>query len=240
MNVLMKKIILIAAGLALITVAAAAIYFYFTDPGRLTTSPEFTGLEKSVSASTLTSRADPAINMTFDEDYEYIGGQTFGLYGTADVEQHFFVEKRPDGSLKSFFWLQFEGFLPSNDYVYDYTDSPLRVEMDGFNFYTDTAAGIDVRFWQLGSPGTDGYLVRKFLADKGYSYPDEYFYARLVHIPDLTRRKELLIIFIDDLKPSGFAAAELREGGEHEESWSEVEAAHLEKIRNVMTLSQLE
>ena len=240
MNVLMKRIILIAAGLALITVAAAAIYFYFTDRGRLTTSPEFSGLEISVSAGILTSRADPAVNIMFNEDYDYIGGQTFELYGTADVEQHFFVEERPDGSLKSFFWLQFEGFLPSNDYTYDYTDSPLRVEIDGLNFYTDTAAGIDVRFWRLGSPGTDGYLVRKFLADKGYSYPDEYFYARLVHIPDLARRKELLIIFIDDLKPSGFAASELREGGEREESWPEVETAHLEKIRNVMTLSQLE
>ena len=85
--------------------------------------------------------------MTFDERFEHIGGQKFILYGTADVEQHFFVEEHPDGTLKSFFWIQFEGFLPDNNYTYDYSGSPLRLQIGEFDFYTDTAAGESSRFF---------------------------------------------------------------------------------------------
>ena len=176
--------------------------------------------------------------MTFDERFEYIGGQKFVLYGTADVEQHFFVEEHADGTLKSFFWIQFEGFLPDNDYSYDYTGSPLRLQIGDFDFYTDTAAGTSNRLMRLGWPGTDGYLARKFAADKGYAMPDDYAYARLVHIPDTASRKELLIIFMEDLAPKGWTGEELREGGEHEGRWSEVEGAHLDRIKRVMSLSR--
>ncbi len=234
----MKKIIWFVIGAVLTVLSAAVTYFYLTDPARLTTQPEFSGLRRSVLGNVLSSTADPAVLMTFSENYTYLGGQTFTLYGTAEVEQHFFVEEHPDGTLKSFFWLQFEGFLPDNDYAYDYTDSPLRVQIGDFGFYTDTAAGVALGRFQFDQPGTDGYLVRQFLADEGYRYPDEYTYARLVHVPDAANRKELLIIFIDDLAPTGWNAKALREGGENEDKWAEVEAAHLEKIESVMKLDR--
>lgn len=232
----MKKTIWLAVGAIFVVLVTVVAYFYLTDPGRLTTEPEFSELSRSVSGNVLSSPADPAVLMTFEEEYTYIGGQRFELYGTADVEQHFFVEEYSDGTLKSFFWLQFEGFLPDNDFTYDYTDSPLRSRIGDFDFFTDAEAGESSWTWRLGSPGTDSYLVREFLSDKGYKYPDEFAYARLVHIPDATSRKELLIIFIDDLEPTGWTAEELREGGEHEDKWPGVEAAHLEKIERVMQL----
>ena len=233
-----KKTVWLVAGAVLVILGAVAAYSYLTDPGRLTTEPEFSGLSRSVSGNVLSSPADPAVRMTFGEEYTYIGGQKFELYGTADVEQHFFVEEYPDGTLKSFFWLQFEGFLPDNDYTYDYTDSPLRSQIGDLDFFADAEVGESSWTWRLGSSGTDGYLVREFLSDKGYSYPDEFAYARLVHIPDAASRKELLIIFIDDLEPTGWTAEEVREGGEHEDKWSEVEAAHLERIEQVMQLNR--
>ena len=176
--------------------------------------------------------------MTFDERFEHIGGQRFVLYGTADVEQHFFVEEHPDGKLKSFFWIQFEAFLPDNNYTYDYSSSPLRLQIGEFDFYTDTAAGKSSRFFRLGWPGTDGYLARKFAADNGYTMPADYAYARLVHIPNDTSREELLIIFMEDLAPMGWTGEALREGGEHESRWPEVEVAHLDRIKRVMSLSR--
>lgn len=219
-----------------VVLAAVVAYLYWSDPARLTTEPEFSGLSRSVDGNTLTSSQDPAIRMQFDDSFKYIGGQTFELYGTADVEQHFFVEEHPDGSLRSFVWLQFESFLPDNDYTYDYSASPLRREIGGLDFFTDTAPGESSRFFRLGSPGTDGYLARTFAADKGYRMPDHYAYARLVHIPDDAKRKELLIIYIDDLAPKGLTGHSLRPGGENESRWPAVEAAHLEKIARVMTI----
>ena len=227
-----------AGGTVLAVLVLAFTVLFWFDPARRTTEPEFSGLSRTVSGNTLFSQSDPPVRMEFDERFEYIGGQQFILYGTADVEQHFFVEEHLDGTLKSFFWVQFEGFLPDNDYTYDYSGSPLRLQIGEFDFYTDTAAGTSNRFMRLGWPGTDGYLARKFAADNGYTMPDDYAYARLVHIPDDASRKELLIIFMEDLAPTGWTGEYLREGGEHEERWSEVEAAHLDRIMRVISLTR--
>ena len=232
-----RKWFWLAGGAVLVVLVAIVTYLYLFDPARCTTEPEFSGLSRTVSVNTLFSQNDPPIRMSFDERFEYIGGQKFVLYGTADVEQHFFVEEHPDGKLKSFIWIQFEGFLPDNDYTYDYTGSPLRLQIGEFDFYTDTAPGASNRFLRLGWPRTDGYLARKFAADKGYAMPDDYAYARLVHIPDDMSRKELLIIFMEDLAPTGWTGESLREGGEHEGRWLEVEAAHLDRIKRVMSLA---
>ena len=227
-----------AGGAVLAALVSLITLIYWCDPARRTTEPVYSELSRSVTGNTLFSQNDPPVRMTFDEGFEYIGGQKFILYGTAAVEQHFFVEEHPDGTLKSFFWLQFEGFLPDNDYTYDYSSSPLRLQIGDFDFYTDTAAGTSNRFLRLGWPGTDGYLARKLAADKGYAMPADYAYARLVHIPDDASRKELLIIFMEDLAPTGWTGESLREGGEHEGRWPEVEAAHLDRIKRVMTLSR--
>lgn len=228
----------LAGGAVLVVLVSIVTYMYWFDPARRTTEPVFSGLSRTVSGNKLFSKNDPLVRMTFDERFQHIGGQKFILYGTADVEQHFFVEEHPDGILKSFFWIQFEGFLPDNDYTYDYSDSPLRLQIGEFDFYTDTAVGTSNRFLRLGWPGTDGYLARKFAAGKGYAMPDDYAYARLVHIPDDANRKELLIIFMEDLSPTGWTGEALREGGAHEGRWSGVEAAHLERIKRVMSLSR--
>ena len=235
---MMRKWVWLAGGVAMVALVFLITLIYWFDPARRTTEPVYSELSRSVTGNTLFSQDDPPVRMTFDEGFEYIGGQKFILYGTADVEQHFFVEEHPDGTLKSFFWLQFEAFLPDNDYTYDYSGSPLRLQIGAFDFYTDTAAGASNWLMPLGWPGTDGYLARKFASDKGYAMPDEYAYARLVHIPDDMSRKELLIIFMEDLAPTGWTGESLREGGEHEGRWPEVEAAHLDRIKRVMAMAR--
>ena len=232
------KWVWVAGGAALVTLVTIVTVAYFFDPARQTSEPAFSGLARTVSGNTLVSENDPPVRMSFEEGFEHIGGQKFILYGTAEVEQHFFAEEHPDGTLKSFVWIQFEGFLPDNDYTYDYSDSPLRLQIGDFDFYTDTEAGASNRLMPLGWPGTDGFLARKFAADKGYTMPDDYAYARLVHIPDDASRKELLIIFMEDLAPTGWTGESLREGGEHEGRWPEVEAAHLDRIKRVMSLAR--
>lgn len=100
----MKRLwVWLAGGTVLAVLVSIVTYVYWFDPGRRTTKPEFSGLSRTVSGNTLLSQNDPPVRMTFDERFEHIGGQKFILYGTADVEQHFFVEEHPDGTLKSFF-----------------------------------------------------------------------------------------------------------------------------------------
>lgn len=227
----MKRIIFIATVVAVAGVALA--HRYFGDRGRFTTEPEYTGLARTVSGNDLTSDHDPAATLRFDPAYRYIGGQKFILYGVADTEQHFFVETTADDKLKSVYWVQYEAYLPNKPYTYNYDDSPLQVTLGDYVFQTDTEVfAFDPN--RKRRRGTDGAMARQFLASKGYSYPGEVAYARLVYLTDASRSKELMIIFMDDLARHGSTAAELQEDGANAARWPEVEKAHLERIKRTL------
>jgi hypothetical protein len=227
----MKRLLL---SVAIVVIAGAALaHWYFGDRGRFTTEPDHTGLARTVSGNELTSNQDPAVTLRFHPSYRYVGGQKFVLYGIADAEQHFFVEATADGRLQSVYWVQYEAHLPNKSYTYDYDDSPLQVTLGGLDFHTDTEAfAFDPNAKRR--RGTDGAMARQFLASKGYSYPAEVAYARLVHLTDASRTKELMIIFMDDLTRYGATAEELEEGGAQGARWPEVERAHLERIENTL------
>lgn len=228
----MKKALIIVAVIVIAGVATA--HWYFSDRGRFTTDPEFTDLGRSVSGNDLISLYDPAVMLHFDPAFRHVGGQKFILYGVADTEQHFFVETTADDKLKSVYWVQYEAYLPDKSYTYDYDDSPLRVTLNDLEFYTDT----DVVAFDPNKKrrhGTDGAMARQFLASKGYAFPNDFAYARLVYLTDESRQKELMIIFIDDLASRGLTAADLEEGGVNASQRPEVEQTHLDRIRSTLT-----
>ena len=223
------------AVLTIIVVIAAVAYWYFGDRGRFTSEPDFTDLGRSVTGNDLVSDFDPAATLRFDPVYRYLGGQKFVLYGVADTEQHFFVETTEDDKLKSVYWVQYEAYLPDKPYTYDYDDSPLRVTLGDYEFYTDTDVGVfDPN--RKRRRGTDGAMARALLAKHGYVFPTDFAYARLVYLTDESRRKELMIIFIDDLAPLGLTALELEQDGTKTDQWPDVEQAHLDRIRQTLTV----
>lgn len=226
-----------AVAAVVVVVVGVGAYFanrHFGDLGRLTTEAVYTGLERSVIENRLVSPREPAATLTFAPEFAYLGGQKFVLYGMADVEQHLFIETDGDERLTSVYWVQFEEYLPGNDYVYNYEASPLRMNIDGYDFYVDTAAvKPDPKNRR---PGSDGARVREFLQSRGYAYPDTFAYARLVHLTDDTRRKELMIIFFDEAPLGGLDPDDLQEGGTHHDRWPEIERAHLDKVRRTLSI----
>ena len=58
----------------------------------------------------------------------------------------------------------------------------------------------------------------------------------------LARRGEIpaRIIFMDDLASTGWTGESLREGGKNEKHWTEVETSHLNRIKEVMKLSEIQ
>lgn len=229
----MKKALFFVVVAVIAGVAIA--HWYFSDRGRFTTEPEFTGLGRAVSGNDLVSTFDPALVLRFDPVFRYLGGQKFILYGVADTEQHFFVETTADGSLRSVYWVQYEAYLPGKPYTYDYDDSPLRVTLGDYEFFADTATFHNDPNRKR-RRGTDGAMVRQFLASKGYSYPDEVVYARLVYLTDDSRQKELMIIFMDDLATYGVTAADLEESSAGAARWPGIEQAHLDRIRSTLAV----
>jgi hypothetical protein len=192
-------------------------------------------ITRTVSGRVLTSPDTPAVRLEFDKSFKYIGSQSFVLYDVANAEQHFFVDANKDGRIKRFFWVQFEGYLPTNNHSYDYK-SPKVVNMGGLDFFADAYARS--LKGNMGRPDSDGNRARAFLESKGLRMSGtEILQQRLVHIVDKEKRNELMFIYIEDLNDFALTAADLNEGGKARARWDEISKGLLERAMKYVKLS---
>ncbi|HUQ09236.1 MAG TPA: hypothetical protein VM146_02895 [Steroidobacteraceae bacterium] len=151
--------------------------------------------ERAVHGRRLTSTHDPAITITLPRSVRYVGADRWDLYDICDAELHLFVEADAHKRVKAFYWIQFEGYLPSNTHVYDYSkDEP--VTFAGRPFWKRA------RFGPTNDPqraGSDSEHVRRLLERAGYELPPLMMNVRLVQLLDDARRKELMFIYAEEL-----------------------------------------
>jgi len=184
----------------------------------------------------LTSTEMPAVQIKFDKAFKYAGSQNFVLYEVAHAEQHFFVDADRQGRIKRFYWVQFEGYLPSNTHTYRYQVTK-SVNIGGFDFIAD-AYPRNIKA-NPGRPDSDSSRARAFLGSKGYQMAsDEVLSQRLVHMVDETKRNELMIIYVEDLSGMGLTAADLNAGGRAAARWSEISKGLLERATKGMKISR--
>jgi hypothetical protein len=183
--------------------------------------------ERVVKGNTLTSARDPQITLEIKPPVEYVGADRWVLYGVADCEVHVFVEAGKDKKVSRLYWIQFEGYLPEIlGASYDY-DSPTRVSIGGREFI------VDGWFFPTNAPyrrpDSDREHVMNLLKAKGYTLPVEMMTRRMVHLPTADKRKELMIIYAEDLAPTGLAVADLKKGAKAEAEWSRLEKEILQR-----------
>jgi hypothetical protein len=213
--------------------ATLGVTFFLVLP---TTSAEIPTPSRTVKGQTLISKEMPALNITFDKAFKYAGAQSFVLYNVANAEQHFFVDADKEGRIKRFYWVQFEGYLPSNTHSYDYKVNNL-VNLGGLDFIAD-AFPRNVKN-NLGRPDSDGSRARTFLESKGYRLAnDEVLSQRLVYLIDEAKRNELMIIYLEDLAPTGFTAAELSPGGRAHDKWNSISESLLKRATSTLKISR--
>ena len=191
---------------------------------------------RTVSGQVLTSKDMPAVQIEFDKSFKYAGSQSFVLYGVANAEQHFFVDADQDGHMKRFYWIQFEGYLPTNTHSYNYK-SPKTVNVGGLDFFADSYA------WSLAGgerrPDSDGAKARAFLAAKGFKMKStDVLGQRLVNMADAAKRNELMIIYAEDMSGTGLTAADVNEGGSARARWPELAQGLLDRGLRSMKISK--
>ena len=221
----MKKLLLLI--LALVGLASAVS----ESAGGLDQKPV-----RSVKGRVLTSTAMPAVRLKFDNDFKYAGSQSFILYDVANAEQHFFVDADKQGRVKRFYWVQFEGYLPTNTHAYQYK-ADKTVNIGGLEFIADAyARNIKAN---PGRPDSDGARARAFLESKGYKMAsDDVLMQRLVYMVDEAKRNELMIIYLEDLSAMNLVAADFAENGRAAARWNEVSQALLERTMKGMEISR--
>ncbi len=222
------------------TIAYGVYQIYYSHPGYLTTPSEFDGLSRQVRDNTLISPADPAASITFAPEYTYLGAQKFILYGTSATEQYMFAVAHPDGATKSLVTVQFETLLPEVEGRYDYSGASRSLNIGPLDFWVDTRPV--QRHWLLpnGRPGTDGERYRSFMASKGFPLPKDFIWTRLAYVPSDDDRKEMLILHVEDLGPTGFSGPDLRAGGDHAEEWNGIATANLDRLRGAISVGMVE
>lgn len=184
-------------------------------------------LEARIEANRVVRAGEPALSIRVPTGATYVGGERFTLYGIADCEIHVFVEADAARRIQRFYWVQFESYLPSRpDARYDYGESDRRMDLWG--------AAAWVRPFPIDSArpsraGSDGERVRAILSRAGYVAPPHLLAVRMVRLLDDPQgtgygRRELMLIYAEDLAPSGVAADQLVTDGRPNDRFAALEA----------------
>jgi hypothetical protein len=182
--------------------------------------------EREGQANVITSERDPRVRIELPKSVHYVGADRWVLYGIADCELHAFVEADGEKTVQRLYWVQFEGYVPTRPELKHTYDSPRITKLGGMDFYVDTWVRPTNAATQSGS---DLEHIERLIRANGYKMPAGMMSVRLVHLLDEQKRKELMIIYSEDMAPTGFTAAELLPGGTAYDRWPAIEKGLIER-----------
>ena len=174
---------------------------------------------RTVERTAVISQHDPKVRIELPKAARYVGGEHWILYGMDDCELHAFVEADQQRQVRKLYWVQFEAYLPSKPNLKHRYDSPRHATLGGLDFYVDTWVW---RRAEKARPGSDVEHLRALLRSQGYSLPSGMMQVRLVHLMH-GKRKELMIIYGEDLANTGFNAEGLQKGGPARDHWTSMQ-----------------
>ena len=191
------------------------------------------GPERKVEGNVITSQHDPNAQIELPNSVEYVGADRWVLYDIADCELHAFVEADGQKNVQRLYWVQFEGYVPTKPELKHKYDSPRHATMGGLDFYVDAWVRRKDAETQKGS---DREHIEALIRRKGYKMPEGMMDVRLVHLLDEQKRKELMVIYGEDVSHTGFTATDLREGGRAFSRWPVIENALIERAKSKITI----
>ncbi len=191
--------------------------------------------ERTVQRNVITSQRNPAVRINLPNSVTYVGADRWVLYGIADCELHAFVEADGDKNVQRLYWVQFEGYVPTRPELKHTYDSTRIAKLGGMNFYVDTWVRPKNAATQ---PGSDLEHINGLIRAKGYKFPAGMMSVRLVHLLDEQKRKELMIIYSEDVAPTGFTAAELLPGGKAYDRWPAIQKNLIERAEKTLAFEK--
>jgi hypothetical protein len=192
------------------------------------------GPERKVEGNMVDSARDPKVRVHLPRSAQYVGADRWVLYDMADCELHAFVEADARKHVRRLYWVQFEGYLATKPKLQHTYDSATHADIGGMDFYVDTwvrATNEEMR------PGSDLEHILALIRKKGFLMPEGMTYVRLVHLFD-SKRKELMIIYAEDLAPTGLTAADLKQNGKRHDRWPDIEKKARDKAERSIGIQQ--
>lgn len=210
-------------------IVVLALCFFFSAKIVAQTAPP----ERKVAGNVITSERDPAVRIELPKTAQYVGGDRWVLYDIADCELHAWVEADAEKNVRRLYWVQFEGYVPGRPDLHHTYDSPKHATIGGMDFYVDSWVRTQDAKTESGS---DREHIDALVRAKDYQMPEGMMYVRLVHLLDEEKRKELMIIYGEDLAPTGFTAADLSGGGKKYDRWPGIAEGLLERAEKNLAI----
>lgn len=192
--------------------------------------------ERKVQRNVIVSERDPAVRISLPESMRCVGADRWVLYSNADCEVHVFVAADAHVTVQRLYWVQFEQYIPSRPELRYTYDSPRRTTIDALDFYVDTTVrGEDAETPQ----DSDLEHVQTLINSAGYNLPPGMMSVRLVHVLDEQMRKELMVIYSEDVASTGVCAADLNPGGIAHVRWPAIEKDLIERAETDILLQPI-
>lgn len=192
--------------------------------------------QASITENTVTSSDFPEGTITIDTSFVYVDSEAFILYEVATCEIHVFVDANASGIVERMYWIQYEGYLPGLfPRRYDYSDESYRVSYDGREFFEGVNfynVPDDRPSWRKGS---DIGHVFDLLHRNDYSMEVDVMRVRQVLLDD-DRKRELMIMYIENLATRGLSVATFGVDGIRSDEWVQASADLRERARSGLTI----
>jgi hypothetical protein len=170
---------------------------------------------RQIAGHAVISRGDPRARIVVPADARYVGTDRWVLFGIADCQIYVFVRADRTKHVRSLYWVQFEGYVPSMPALHHVYTSKRRASLGTMQFIVDTwteynahgirppdtaalAAAIRAKGYAVPAgitSGSDEQHVYALLRRAGYEMPDDVMSVRFFHLVDSQKRKELMIIY---------------------------------------------
>lgn len=194
------------------------------------------GSDRRVADHRLISDHDPRATLAVPESFSYLGEDRWTLHAyDDDCEMHLFVEADQAGNIRRLYWVQFEAYFPDRPELHHTYDSPRHAAIGGLDFYEDAWVS-DAKAPTEGESDTAHFEA--MLRAHGLKAPPAMMYVRFVHLPDPSRRKEMMIIYAEALAPTGKTAAQLSKDGALAADWPAMADALSRRARAQISLTR--
>jgi hypothetical protein len=157
------------------------------------------GADRRVVDHRLLSDHDPRASLILPGGFTYLGEDRWTLRAyDDDCEMHVFVEADKAGNVNRLYWVQFEAYFPDRPELHHTYDSPRHSKIGAFDFYEDDWVS---EVMPPAEGESDTAHFEAMLHAHGLRLPKAAAYIRFVHLPEPTRRKEMMIIYAEALAP---------------------------------------
>ena len=170
-------------------------------------------MERSVEGNTLTSIELPEIKIKVDEEFRFLGKFDFEIIASSNEypddiigkpvaagERLIFAVVDNANAIEKLFIVQFEGFLSTNDFIYNYNFD--NADLIGKNKYRHNTWFYDGKQSAKENPQGEGAKTQSFLKEKGLFLEDHLMMSRFVGLASEDRKNEIIIFYYEMLKKS--------------------------------------